>query len=114
MDDSVVNHAVVSQVAYFRITLSLPGIELLTVRATKRRNQRHLSTRVKDFPTLVSIKQINSIKMFSLHYLNLDFKVLFFILNDKKIETIFIHSACYSTTQWRTKIAKELIKVEKN
>lgn len=26
--------AVVSQVAYFRITLSLPGIELLTVRAT--------------------------------------------------------------------------------
>lgn len=52
--------------------------------------------------------------MFSLHYLNLDFKVPFFILNDKKIETIFIHSACYSTTQWRTKIAKELIKVEKN
>lgn len=51
--------------------------------------------------------------MFSLHYLNLDFKVPFFILNDKKIETIFIHSACYSTTQWRTKIAKELIKVEK-
>lgn len=34
MDDSVVNHAVVSQVGYFRITLSLPGIELLTVRAT--------------------------------------------------------------------------------
>lgn len=51
--------------------------------------------------------------MFSLHFLNLDFKVPFFILNDKKIETIFIHSACYSTTQWRTKIAKELIKVEK-
>lgn len=51
--------------------------------------------------------------MFSLHYLNLDFKVPFFILNDKKIETIFIHSACYSTTQWRTKIAKRIDKGRK-
>lgn len=34
--------------------------------------------------------------MFLLYYLNFDFKVLFFILNDKKIEMIFIYSVCYS------------------